>query len=500
MQVETAVRDGETLFRTMADSAPVLLWMAGEDSECMYFNASWLEFTGRPMESELGVGWAESVHFEDFQNCMQIYMTAFAARKRFRMEYRMLRADGQYRWVLDTGVPRYHNDGAFAGYIGSCIDITEIREANDALSRSAGVLERRVRDRNRELEKQKAAALDLANEAEAARQRAEKAQGQFRALLEAAPDAMLVADRMGRILLANGQTRRLFGYAPEDLDDASMGMLLPAWRLGEGNGLSGVQPGQEQGKAWESWGRRKDGSEFPGEITFNPMDSDEGPLVIAGIRDVTVRKQAQESIRKALLEKEALLKEIHHRVKNNLQIISSLLRLQAGQIQDERGKAMMRESEERVNSMSLIHEMLYQGKDLSRVQFGDYVGSLTAELMQTYATVPGQVRLDLDVQPVDLDINWAIPLGLIINELVSNALKYAFPGGRSGIIALRLATPDGELILEVRDDGIGLPPDFEERRSHSLGLQIVDSLCGQLGGASEFRGEGGTAFRLAVRL
>jgi PAS domain S-box-containing protein len=146
------IRESEARFRTMADSAPVLLWMAGVDAECNFFNRGWLEFTGRTMDAEMGVGWAEGVYFEDFQNCMQVYLTSFSTRKSFRMEYRMRRADGEFRWVLDTGVPRFGVDGSFEGFIGSCIDITDIREANEALSKSAGELERRVRDRNRELE------------------------------------------------------------------------------------------------------------------------------------------------------------------------------------------------------------------------------------------------------------------------------------------------------------------------------------------------------------
>ncbi|HKP97667.1 MAG TPA: PAS domain S-box protein [Fibrobacteria bacterium] len=560
--------ESEARFRTMADCAPVLIWMAGVDAECVFFNRGWLEFTGRPLEAELGVGWAEGVHFEDFQNCMQAYLGSFSARKPFRMEYRMRRADGRFRWVLDTGVPRFETGGIFAGFIGSCIDITDIREANEALSRNAGQLEIRVQDRNRELEAsnrelerfnrlmvnrelkmielkkqvnalsaelgraepygipadkvpggavpegnapegkdaaeelaaQRAAALNLAGDAEAARQKAEKAQAQFRALLEAAPDAMVVADRRGDIVLINGQTRRLFGFEREELLGRSVELLMPEKPQGEGRqgGLFNQARLKEMGSGYEVTALRKDGGGFPAEVSLSPMESEDGILVIAAIRDMTERKSAEESIRKSLLEKEALLKEIHHRVKNNLQIISSLLRLQAERIVDKRDLAMLRESEERVNSMSLIHEMLYQSKDLARVNFGGYVRNLTAELLQTYATGSARIDLDLQVETLELDINRAIPLGLIINELVSNALKYAFPGTRSGTLSVRLASASGELTLEVRDDGIGLPPDFQERRKSSLGLQIVESLCRQVGGRHAFEGEKGTRFRMSA--
>ena len=145
------LRESEERFRTMADCSPVMLWMAGTDALCNFFNKGWLDFSGRAMEEELYNGWAEAVHFEDFQACMHIYMDAFVARRPFRMEYRLRRGDGQFRWILDTGVPRFEPGGRFAGYIGSCIDITEIRDAHAALQRVNVDLEQRVIERTEEL-------------------------------------------------------------------------------------------------------------------------------------------------------------------------------------------------------------------------------------------------------------------------------------------------------------------------------------------------------------
>jgi PAS domain S-box-containing protein len=139
------LHESDLRFRIMADTAPVLLWMAGTDSQCTFFNQPWLAFTGRSLDMELGVGWAEGVHPEDFARCMDYYLAAFVARRPFRMEYRLRRADGEYRWLLDTGVPRYLPSGGFAGYIGSCIDITESKTVRDDLDRS-------VRERTAELE------------------------------------------------------------------------------------------------------------------------------------------------------------------------------------------------------------------------------------------------------------------------------------------------------------------------------------------------------------
>ena len=146
------LRESEERFRTMADTAPVLLWMAGTDALCTFFNQRWLAFRGRTMEEELGTGWAQGVHAEDFQRCMTEYLDAFVARREFRMEYRLRRADGQYRWILDTGVPRYTPAGVFAGYIGSCIDVTELREAREGLELRVQERTAQLQLANRELE------------------------------------------------------------------------------------------------------------------------------------------------------------------------------------------------------------------------------------------------------------------------------------------------------------------------------------------------------------
>jgi PAS domain S-box-containing protein len=151
-RVEQRVRESEERFRTMADGAPVLLWMAGTDGLCDFFNQGWLIFTGRPLERELGSGWAEGVHFEDFQRCMHTYMNAFVERQSFAMTYRLRRADGEYRWLFDQGRPRFAPDGSFMGYIGSCIDVTEERLTREALGKLNEDLEGHVRRRTAQLE------------------------------------------------------------------------------------------------------------------------------------------------------------------------------------------------------------------------------------------------------------------------------------------------------------------------------------------------------------
>jgi PAS domain S-box-containing protein len=226
---------------------------------------------------------------------------------------------------------------------------------------------------------------------------------------------------------------------------------------------------------------------------------EKGELKVMGIlRDVTGRKQAEEKIKASLHEKNVLLREIHHRVKNNMQIISSLLRLQSRVIEDNKLNEMFMESQNRIRSMALIHEKLYQTEDFARINFAEYIRSLTVHLFHTYKVNPNIVRMNTEVNDVYLDINKAIPCGLIINELVSNSLKHAFPDSKEGEVCIRLSTGKQKRTdLLVSDTGIGLPKSVNFQEPETLGLQLVSDLVKQIEGTVELeRGNMGTAFHI----
>ena len=211
--------------------------------------------------------------------------------------------------------------------------------------------------------------------------------------------------------------------------------------------------------------------------------------------DITAHKQADLALRQSLSEKELLLKEIHHRVKNNLQTISSLLYLQTLSTENQQEVAAIREARARVTSMGLIHQKLYQSADIATIPFLDYVQSLIEFLKESYGVDPDRVRIGIEVQPPDLslDIDTGIPCGLIISELVTNALKYAFRGRAGGTIRIRIARDGEQYILSVSDDGIGLPADFDPANARTLGLTLVSGLVGQLDGTLDIgKGPGTT--------
>jgi two-component sensor histidine kinase len=210
--------------------------------------------------------------------------------------------------------------------------------------------------------------------------------------------------------------------------------------------------------------------------------------------------RSEQTVRASLKEKEVLLKEIHHRVKNNLQVISSLLNLQARYLPDPAARAIFSQSQNRVQSIALVHERLYESADLSHVDFGKYIAVLLDNVFDTYDAAGRGIVNIIDVGDVHLTVDVAIPCGLIVNELVTNALKHAFPDGRAGTVRVSLAeSPEGILDLMVQDDGVGMPAGIDPRKTVSLGLDLVITFAEQLNAEVTINREGGTRFGFRFR-
>jgi PAS domain S-box-containing protein len=233
-----------------------------------------------------------------------------------------------------------------------------------------------------------------------------------------------------------------------------------------------------------------------------PLRDADGKLIGAiGIAlDITDRKHTEEQIKVSLQEKERLLKEIHNRVKNNLQVISSLLNLQAGYIEDEPARLKFKESQDRLKALALIHEKLYQSADLTSIDFAGYIRNLAVHLFRSHKVDAHAVALQINTDPINIDIDRAIPCGLILNELLTNALKYAFPNGKTGAIRIHChEDAHRQLVLTVGDNGIGLPRDLDFRQTDSLGFQLINTLIDQIHGTIALDRMGGTTFNISFR-
>jgi PAS domain S-box-containing protein len=253
---EQAIRESEERFRTVANAAPVMIWMSGTDKLCTFCNKGWLDFTGRTLEQELGNGWSEGVHRDDFERCLEIYTHSFGARQEFSMEYRLRRYDGEYRWVMDQGVPRFESDGTFLGYIGTATDITELKRGEE----------------------------------------------KFRLVVEASANAIVMVNDRGQIVLVNQQTENLFGYSRDELIGQTVEILVPERFRGDHCGhraaFTAAPQARSMGARQDLYARRKDGSEVRVEIGLNPIRTQEGLLVLTSIVDISARKQAEEALEK----------------------------------------------------------------------------------------------------------------------------------------------------------------------------------------------------------
>lgn len=325
----------------------------------------------------------------------------------------------------------------------------------------------------------------------------------FRRVVEWAPMAMVMVDAKGSIVLLNAQAERVFGYRREELLNQPVEKLIPEHFAAQhphfrSTFFADPHP-RPMGSGRDLFARRADGSEFPVEIGLNPIETEDGAMVLASIVDITERRRAQQKLENALLEKTVLLNEVHHRVKNNLQVISSLLNLQATHVSDPRLRSILNESQSRVRAMALTHQLLYERKDYSRINLGEYLERLAQLLLNSYRQESSHITLRraLPAAPQYLDLERAIPCGLVVNELVTNAFKHAFPTGQSGEIRIELQAIGGELELLVADNGNGLPADFDMNNIKSLGLQLVPLLVDQLGG--RFTVEAGPGARFSLR-
>ena len=398
-------------------------------------------------------GFLEHIHPDDRDHLAKETNAAIERGGRYGHTKRIVRADGETRLLETRAEVVADAQGQPSRVVGMCSDITE-------------------------------------------RHKAEK---RFEDLFEFAPDAIIMTRADGVVQKINRQAEALFGYEREELVGQAVEMLIPEAsrehhvRLREGFASAPTVRAMGAGQR-QLLGRRKGGADFPIDISLGPLETSDGLLIAAAVRDASERVRAEAIMQQALREKETLLKEIHHRVKNNLQIISSLLALQADECTLEETRESFAESIQRVRSMALIHERLYQSDTLARVDFGEYARTLAISLFRSYQT-GASIELELETAPVELNIETAVPLGLVLNELVSNAFKHAFPSG-AGRLHIRVRPETEGFSLTVSDTGVGLPPDYDPENATSMGMTLIHTLIRQLKARLVIETASGTSFRI----
>jgi PAS domain S-box-containing protein len=464
----------EPQFRRLADAMPAMLYMTDAEGRTVFTNRLSAEFTGLDSRAMESGGWLSVIHPDDREELARAEADAVRERRGYEHEYRTRRADGKWRWTLNRATPYPDREGRFAGLIGVCLDITVRREAELAIEHMART---------------------VAESGELAR---------------IASDAVGLGtwdmDLSNRRLVLSERSKALFGIPagarvtgeliserlhPDDRE--ALARALEAAVDPEG-------PGEYAAEFRILW---SDGSvrwiSSRGSAFFEHVDGARRAVRIVGTSmNVTDRRSAEDRLKASLAEKETLLREIHHRVKNNLQGLWSLLQLEALQLRDRATRARFDAISNRIVVMGQIHQQLYTSNDMTRIDLPLQLGKL-AQALHEMLPDPSRVEIRVDAEPLACDLDTAIPLGLVANELISNSLKHAFPAGRPGRVTLVLARTGGERVaLRIVDDGIGRTGPGAGSGEAGIGSMLVRVLASQIDAVLEEGSAPGEGHRVSL--
>jgi PAS domain S-box-containing protein len=459
VEAEIALKESEERFRQSFEWAPIAKAMTHVDGTYLQINAAFTETLGYTLEDLKGKTVLDITHPDDIATTLENSNRLLAGQvHQCEQEQRYIHKNGQivYAILRITLVRTAQGDPSY--FLSQILDITERKQAEAALRQSE---------------------LSL------------------RGIFQQSALGISIVDHRGHYLKVNPALEEILGYSAAELTHMSFCDLTHPediqedWQL-----FQEVLNGQRDRYHLEKRYIHRSGKVVWCRLAVSAVRDPEGKnLFIIGIcEDITEEKRAKLQIQAALQEKEVLLREIHHRVKNNLQIISSLLRLQADQIKSRKYARVFKDAGSRIQAMSLIHEGLYQSNNLAAVDLKQYLHNLISNLFHSYGVNPESIRANIRAEGIRLNLDDAVLCGLIINELVTNSLKYAFPKGRSGEIEIHFSQTRKYTQLRVSDNGVGLPPNFDFKETQSLGLQLVATLTDQLQGKIQLRSKPGTTF------
>jgi PAS domain S-box-containing protein len=461
---ESAIRESEEKYRNIFQNAVEGIFQITPEGCYLSANPALAKMYGfrlpeRMMEKVTDIERQQYVNHEDYLQFKKL-LDGKGTLKGFEVQQQ--RKDGRKIWISINARVVRSKSGEILYYEGTAENITERRRVERELIES---------------------------------------EERYRTAIECSNDGVVLLAG-GEHFYINDRFIEIFGYsARNEFQEKSIFMVIhPDDREKALIHRRRILAGEETPSRYEAKGIRKDGTTLYIEISVALVNYRGEAVVLAYVRDITERRQAEEELKASLKEKEVLLKEIHHRVKNNLQIVSSLLNLQSGYLSEGYERQALMESQNRIRSMALIHDRLYRSENLASIDFAQYVTHLARDLFHTYGIDPDNVRMKVNIDHLFLNIDIAIPCGLIINELITNSLKHAFPGGRSGEIAISLLKRDDNMFtLKMCDNGIGFNEGVDFHSKDTLGLQLVNTLVEQLEGNMELKTEKGFEFTITFQ-
>ncbi|MFO0880248.1 MAG: PAS domain S-box protein [Gemmataceae bacterium] len=444
-RAEEALKRSEARFRSLTLASSMIVWTANSDGRVVEPSRTWQQFTGQTDEEVLGLGWTACLHPDDRPNIYASWMAALERRSPCEDVARVLRSDGTYRYLEMRGVPVLTSTGELVEWVGTCNDISEKKQASDLLRESEERLQAFLNN---------SFLIAWIKDQE------------YRHIFHS-------DNFMRRFHLDNlaWQGKTDFELWPEPIARTYRQNDEPV--MATGNPIEVVEEAPRPDGTITYWLCHK----------FRFVSAD-GKFLVGGIGvDISDRKRTEEMLTRSLHEKEIMLREIHHRVKNNLQIISTLLDLQAREATHPEALAILRDCRSRVKTMALIHERLYRSENLARVNFKDYLVQLVSHLRQSYQLPDRNIHIEIQANIPELPLDVAVPCALMLNELVSNAFKHAFIDRTAGTIWIDMnMEASGVVGVLIRDDGRGLPEGFHLEECSTFGIQLARMLASQLKG------------------